>query len=87
MENIGVDAFSAGVAPCLRNVVEGTGSAGRCGASQVDLGLARLMLGVSGFAVIANARPLLRRRYGISSSLPGLVGCVGLAVCFTELFE
>ena len=78
-----------GVAPCLRNVVEGTGSAGRCGASQVDLGLAGAMLGVFGFAFIANARPLLRRRTVSLRVLPGLVGdkdfTVGLVRCRSEL--
>ena len=55
-------------------MVEASGSAGRCGASQVDLRLAVAMLGVFGFAFIANARPLLRRRYvHTPSSLPGLV--------------
>ena len=75
----------------MRNVVEASGSAGRCGASQNDLGLASSMLGVFGFAFIANARPLLRRRYVHTPlSLPRLVVgdmSVGLVKRRSELFQ
>ena len=61
-------------------MVEASGSAGRCGASQVDLGLAGAMLGAFGLAIISSARPLLRRRMVSLRVLPGLVGDIDFSL-------